>query len=272
MNQTIKFSLNRTCLPGKSLADFIKLAQDVGVDAVEIRNDIEGQEFADGTPADMLRDRLQAAGLRVASVNALQRFNDCTPDRIAEAAALARYAATLGAPGIVMCPVIEIDHGLSEVELERNLRSALKQLAPVFADAGITGYVEPLGMKGSTLNSQSTAVAALDDIDGWANYAICHDTFQFWRASDTRLHPARIGLVHISGILSDARQPREFVEPDRVLVGPDDMVDNVGQLRQLLAEGYDGYVSVEPFNPGIQQAADIATRLKDSIEFVRSTL
>lgn len=272
MNQKIKFSLNRTCLPAKNLGDFITLAREVGADAVEIRNDIEGQEFADGTPANTIRDRLQAAGLRVASINALQRFNDCTPERVAEAAALARYAATLGAPGIVMCPVIDVDHGLSEAEVERNLRAALKQLAPVFADAGVTGYVEPLGMRGSTLNSQSTAVSALDDIDGWANYAICHDTFQFWRASDTKLHPARIGLVHISGILSDARRPAQFIEPDRVLVGPDDMVDNMGQLRQLFAAGYNGYVSVEPFNPEVQQAADISERLKTSIEFVRSTL
>ena len=72
----IRFCLNRTCAPQVSLPQFIALAVGAGVTAVEIRNDIEGREFADGTPAAELRTRLDAAGLAVASVNALQRFND----------------------------------------------------------------------------------------------------------------------------------------------------------------------------------------------------
>ena len=82
---TIQLAMNRTCAPGKTLAEFISLAQMIGLRAVEIRNDIEGREFADGTPAAELRARLDAAGLKVASVNALQRFNDWNDDRAAEA-------------------------------------------------------------------------------------------------------------------------------------------------------------------------------------------
>ena len=67
----VTFALNRTCAPHLSLADFIALAQAVGVSAVEIRNDIEGQEFANGMPAAELKQRLEDAGLKLASVNAL---------------------------------------------------------------------------------------------------------------------------------------------------------------------------------------------------------
>ena len=52
----IRFALNRTCAPQLALPEFIALATTVGVQAVEIRNDIEGREFADGTPADIRAD------------------------------------------------------------------------------------------------------------------------------------------------------------------------------------------------------------------------
>ena len=45
---TVTFALNRTCAPHLLLAEFIALSQKVGVQAVEIRNDIVGQEFANG--------------------------------------------------------------------------------------------------------------------------------------------------------------------------------------------------------------------------------
>ena len=84
----IRFALNRTCAPQMSLADFITLAVSSGVSAVEVRNDVEGREFADGTPAKEVKARLDAAGLGVASVNALQRFNEWTPARAKEAEAI----------------------------------------------------------------------------------------------------------------------------------------------------------------------------------------
>lgn len=63
----IRFALNRTCAPQKTLGEFIELAASSGVEAVEVRNDIAGREFADGTSAEVLRDQLEGAGLRLAS-------------------------------------------------------------------------------------------------------------------------------------------------------------------------------------------------------------
>lgn len=60
---TLSFALNRTCAPQLPLTAFIDLAVSVGVRAVEIRNDIEGREFHDGTTAAEVRARLHDAGL-----------------------------------------------------------------------------------------------------------------------------------------------------------------------------------------------------------------
>ena len=91
------FAINRSCAPGLGLDGFISLAKVSGVRSVEIRNDIAGRESANGQPARDLRRRLAEAGLTVSSINALQRFNDWTDDRAAEAQAVITYAAELGA-------------------------------------------------------------------------------------------------------------------------------------------------------------------------------
>lgn len=268
----IRFALNRTCAPQLPLDDFIQLAMAAGVHAVEIRNDIEGREFADGTPAAEVKARLDAAGLAVASVNALQRFNEWTPERAQEAEAIVAYAAALGAPGVVLCPVHNEDHGWTAAEAERNLRDGLRQLRPILQAHGVTGYVEPLGMKGSTMKRQDMAVAAVTDIDGWDTYQLCYDTFQFFRCGDTQLFPERIGLAHMSGISRPDLGPAELTEPDRGLIFIDDRVGNVAQLRSLFAAGYKGFVSMEPFSPVVQQDPDLMSRLRASLEYVGALL
>lgn len=268
----VRFALNRTCAPQLPLADFIQLAMAAGVHAVEIRNDIEGREFADGTPAAEVKARLDAAGLAVASVNALQRFNEWTPERATEAEAIIAYAAVLGAPGVVLCPVHNEDNGWTEAEAERNLRDGLRQLRPILQAHGVTGYVEPLGMKGSTMKRQDMAVAAVTDIDGWDAYALCYDTFQFFRCGDTQLFPERIGLAHMSGISRPDLGPADLTEPDRGLIFIDDRVGNVAQLRSLIAAGYNGFVSMEPFSPAVQQDPDLMSRLRASLEYVGALL
>jgi 2-keto-myo-inositol isomerase len=268
----IRFALNRTCAPQLPLEAFIALATSVGVQAVEIRNDIEGREFADGTPARDVLARLQDAGLDVASVNALQRFNEWSPTRAKEAEAIIAYAAALGAPGVVLCPVHNEDHGWTAAEAEKNLRDGLRQLRPILQAHGITGYVEPLGMKGSTMKRQDMAVAAVTDIDGWDAYQLCYDTFQYFRCGDTQLFPEHIGLAHMSGIARTDLAPSELVEPDRRLIFVGDRVGNIAQLRALKAAGYEGFVSMEPFSPEVQNDPELGAHLRASLEYVSTLL
>jgi 2-keto-myo-inositol isomerase len=268
----IRFALNRTCSPDKSLTEFIALAKAAGVDAIEVRNDIPGREFSDGTKAEDLRAMLDDAGLRLASINALQRFNDWDSDRESEAVSLARYAAALGAPGIVLCPVVDVAHGWSEQQLAESLRHSLRKLRPILLEHGVTGYVEPLGMRGSTMKRQGAAAAAVIDVAGWDAYRICHDAFQFYRCGDTEMFPDRIGLVHISGIDRTDLAPDDLTEPDRGLVDRQDSVGVVRQLRSLIDRGYAGYISIEPFKPAVQQDPDLASRLSECLGYVQSEL
>lgn len=268
----IEFAMNRTCAPHLLLVDFIKLVGRAGINAIEIRNDIEGREFMDGTEPSAILEQLEAARIKIASVNALQRFNDWSKQREAQAKFLMNYAAGLGAPGVVLCPVHNIDHGWSEAEAEKNLRDGLKNLRPILLDLGIKGYVEPLGMTGSTMKKQSMAVAAIADIDGWDAYELCFDTFQFFRCGDTMLFPEHIGLAHMSGIVRKDLPHNKLTEPDRVLIENTDLVENVKQLRALRDAGYSGYASMEPFNVGVQQSTDLQENLRLSFARVGAGL
>jgi 2-keto-myo-inositol isomerase len=264
------FSLNRTCLPHGDLSEFLNLAKSSGVTAVEIRNDIEGQEFANGMLALELKTRLDDAGLKIASVNALQRFNDWTPERAAEAKSLIHYAAELEAPGLVLCPAHEPRDNWDDPTKDTKLREGLKNLKPIFAGEGIKGYVEPLGMFHSTMKKQAQAVSAINDIDGWDDFALCYDTFQYFRCGDDQLFLDRVALIHVSGIARTDLAPGELTEPDRGLVFDNDRVGNIAQLRMAISAGYSGFVSVEPFNPQTQRDPDLLANLRKSIDYLRS--
>jgi 2-keto-myo-inositol isomerase len=268
----ITFAMNRTCAPQYSLQAFIELVSAAGVGAVEIRNDIPEREFMDGAPPEKVLSALKAGNIRVASVNALQRFNEWNTEREAEAKSLIGYAARLGAPGVVLCPVHNLDHGWSEAESEKNLRYGLRNLRPILQALGVKGYVEPLGMVGSTMKKQCMAVDAVSDIDGWDVYELCFDTFQYFRCGDDMLYPERIGLAHISGITRDDLAAGQLTESDRGLIDATDRVDNIGQIKRLLGSGYKGFVSMEPFSPQVQQSPDLLVNLKTSFARLTSAL
>ena len=266
------FALNRTVAPHRDLDTFLDLARTVGAAGVEIRNDIEGQEFANGLPARDLKSRIEAAGLAIASINALQRFNHWTAERGREARRVIEYAGACGAPGLVLCPVVGAGDGRSERQLAQDLRRSLRELRPILAANGVLGLVEPLGMPDSTLRFQDPAVEAIGDIDGFADFALCHDTFQHFRCGDTVFHPERTGMVHISGVVETALPREELTEPHRGLVDEDDRCGTIEQLRRLLASGYSGTVSFEPFDPEVQRLTNPAAALGDSIAHVRRAL
>src|SRR5689334_23314559 len=131
MPASLTFALNHIVTPGRRFADFARLARDLGVTAVEIRNDLPGVELQDGTPAATVKAEAEAAGVTILSINALQRFNDWNETRAAEAQELAAYARDSGAQALVLCPVNSREDRRSEEQRREDLRRALKGLMPI---------------------------------------------------------------------------------------------------------------------------------------------
>jgi 2-keto-myo-inositol isomerase len=253
--------------PRRSMAELVALARGLGLDQIEIRNDLAGVAIADGTPAAKVREAVEAGGVRILSINALQRFNDWTPARAEEARALVGYASECGAEALVLCPVNDKGWRPPESERQAKLREALRGLGTILAEAGVIGLVEPLGFVESSLRYKQDAVEAIEELDLGGRFRLVHDTFHHYLAGEPRMFPEHTGLVHISGV-EDASLPLERLrDQHRVLVGADDLSTALLQILGLM-EGYSGAYSFEPFATSVNDLSDIPGALEASMHWI----
>lgn len=272
MTVALPFALNRMSAPRLPFADFLLLSRQLGVGAIEIRNDLPAIEIADGTSPLEIKAMSDAAGIEILTINALQRFEQFNAARSEEAARLARYAAQCGAKALVLCPTNSLLDMRTASERHDDLVAALERLAPILADYGLLGFVETLGFETCALRRKSDAVKGIYDAAGEGRFKLVHDTFHHHLADEDIFFPNLTGLIHISGVQDPAVPVEAMRDGHRVLVGPDDRLGNVRQLVTLLDRGYRGCASFEPFSDEIAQAPDVEARLSASIEFLCAAL
>lgn len=260
------FALNHMAAPAMPVASLLALAARLGVGAVELRNDLDGQSLA---PASA-REQADRAGIRILSINALQRFNDWTEARRDEAERLAKAAAGCGAAALVLCPVNQAGFAPEPRDRAERLVTALAGLAPILRRHGLKGFVEPLGFAECSLRTKREAVVAIDAADGAELFALVHDTFHHHVSGETELFARHTGLVHISGVSDPGVTAATMRDRHRVLVDADDRIDTLGQIAALRGSGYDGAFSFEPFAPSVHGAPDIAAELSASMDWIRA--
>ena len=95
-----------------------------------------------------------------------------------------------------------------------------------------------------------------------------HDTFHHYLADEREIFPSRTGLVHVSGVEDRSLAVPAIRDGHRVLVGPMDRMDNIGQIRALRAAGYAGPFSFEPFATSVHELKDPAGAIRESMSFV----
>jgi 2-keto-myo-inositol isomerase len=263
----LTFALNHMVAPALKLGDFIAAAQALGINKIEIRNDLAGNAILDGTTPAAVADLTARAGIEIISINALQRFNEWTPKREREARELVDYAAACGARALVLVPVND-GSGRADGERQQNVRYALEGLKPILEAAGIIGLVEPLGFGICSLSSKREAAEAIADVGGQGRFKLVHDTFHHHLAGEPELFPELTGLVHISGVEDPAVRVEDMLDAHRVMVGKSDRIDNVGQVRALRAAGYFGPFSFEPFADDVHANSDPVAMIGESIAHI----
>ena len=70
MSRSIRFSLNRISAPRVSFVDYLAMCKRLGVDSIEIRNDLPGVEMQDGAAPATIKAAAAAAGITIRSINA----------------------------------------------------------------------------------------------------------------------------------------------------------------------------------------------------------
>ena len=267
----MRFALNHMCVPNRSFEDLFGLAKELGLDHVEIRNDLAGQAIADGTSARDIRDAAARAGIKLATINALQRFNEWNNQRESEAKYLVDYAAACGAEGLVLVPTND-GSGCADGERQGNLRKALEGLKPILDEAKVTGLIEPLGFSSCALRQKSEAVDAIIKLGAADTFSLVHDTFHHHVAAEADIFPQHTGLVHLSGVSNADVAEEDMLDAHRELIGERDRLDNVSQISALEQGGYKGVFSFEPFSQHVHALDDPASALRTSIEFLESRI
>jgi 2-keto-myo-inositol isomerase len=272
MSQKIRFAINRISAPRIPFAEFAAMIKRLGVEAIEIRNDLPGVELADGTRALDIAAAAKANGLVVRSINALQRFEQFDAAREAEAKDLIKYAVESGTQALVLCPTNSRKDARTPERRHADLVNALRQLKPLLDVAGLVGLVEPLGFEECAVRRKSQAVRAFEEVGAGNTFRLVHDTFHHHLAGEGLFFPEWTGLIHISGVEDKTVDASQMRDSHRVLVGSADRLGNIAQLRTLLAAGYTGYASFEPFAEEIAAAQDIEARLKASMAYLQDAV
>lgn len=265
-----RFCINRKIAPNLSIEAFFKLVQRLGLNKVELRNDMPSGKVTDNLSHEQVNALAQQYNMEIVTINALYPFNRMDDALLAQAEALLKEAQAIGAGALVLCP---LNDG-QPIAAEKTI-AALQKLAPLFEKYGVKGLVEPLGFPQSSLRSAVQTQALIRDAQVPFNVLI--DTFHHHLYEQAEQEFAvgidinRIGLVHLSGV-EDPRPTAELTDEERIMLSSGDLLNSVTQVQRLEQMGYRGVYAFEPFSSDLAnwREADIEREIRQSIELLQA--
>jgi len=270
MLDTSRFCLNRILCPDLNPEKFFKLTRDLGLSKVELRNDLPGGKIPDDYSQEEVKTLADKYGIQILSINAIQQFNlGSVLDRVHEdVKEMLRTASAIGCGAVILCPNNDVEDRRIQEQFYSDTVAALKKLAPLFEESGISGLVEPLGFAECSLRSKDTAIQAIRE-SGYDGYKLVHDTFHHYLSPDENFYPSYTGLVYISGV--ETGIPKTQIRDEhRLLIGSKDIMSNKEQIKTLDMRGYTGSYSFEPFSAEIQSMPPqvLKAAIEESLKFI----
>jgi 2-keto-myo-inositol isomerase len=274
MTASPAFALNHMTAPQLDCRSFLDLAAELGCVGVELRNDLADKklssaEFFDSEHPAAIGDYARGKGLRLLGLSEAYGFNAWSEHMRAKVQLLIDQAKASGAESISLIPRNDAPK-LNDAERAAALREALGEVLPMVKAAGLVALVEPLGFLSSSLRRKADAVEAIESVGGRGHFKLVHDTFHHHLASEPGYFPEYTGIVHISGVIDPSLRVDEMQDGHRILVDGEDRLGNIEQIRTLLAKGYAGAFSFEPFSPQVHALSDPAKALRASMDFIRA--
>lgn len=274
MDKSNVFAINRIIRPNLSLEEYLRFTIASGLKAVELRNDLIGGEIIDGIEVEKAKVLFEKSGVSVLTINAVQKFNLPSQREVAveEIKQLLMLCGVIGCAGLVLCPNNDTADNRDEKEMIRDTTESLRVYGPLFEGSGVTGLVEPLGFRQSSLRHKATAIEAIEASGYSECYKVVHDTFHHALGGEKSCFPEYTGMVHISGVICDV--PFDALsDEDRVLIDKRDVIRNREQVQLLLSEGYADPISFEPFSSTLHQLEEesLIHGIQESMKFLTSS-
>ncbi|MDI2113370.1 hypothetical protein [Commensalibacter nepenthis] len=123
-----KFALNRIVAPKLSLDEYLKLCISLNIDAIEVRNDLQGIDIFDKSEHSFIVSKCQKHNISILTINALYPFDIWNTEREQQVIKLAQVATNIKAKAIVCCPLNDKADPRTSQERKQDLRKALKGL------------------------------------------------------------------------------------------------------------------------------------------------
>jgi len=263
-------ALNHMAAPKLGWSEFLDLAASIGCVGVEFRNDLETPLF-DGASPDAVGARARALDLDILALAEVKAFDDWSADKAEEAEAVAAIAAACGADMVSLIARNDGEAMDKGARLE-NLHRAIAGLMPILEKHDVFGLIEPLGFPTCALRDKFEIAGVLREAGATNRFRIVHDTFHHALADDGAMEPELTGIVHISGVVDPLVARHDMQDAHRVLVDANDRLGNIAQINDLLAGGYTGPFSFEPFAQSVHEMADPGPELAKSFVFIQSGL
>jgi 2-keto-myo-inositol isomerase len=265
-----RFCINRKIAPALTLEAFFQLVQRLGLNKVELRNDMPSGKVTDDLSVAELRALTDKYHIEIVTINALYPFNRTDDALLEKADALLKEAQAIGAQALVMCPLNE---GI-EITPQQTLE-ALQVLTPGFEKYGIKGLVEPLGFPVSSLRSAVQTQKLIQQAN--VPFKVLLDTFHHHLYENAEnefpleIDVNQIGLVHLSGV-EDTRPTAQLTDEERIMLSDRDVLNSVAQVKRLEMLGYKGIYAFEPFSSELETwgEEEIERQIRHSIELLQA--
>ena len=264
---TVQYALNTSTIRPASLLEKIRIAGQTGYRGIELWNDdLTAHEQQGGSLADVRR-ALADYGLAVPTVIALHGWlgaeGAARGPAMEEARRRLAQAAAVGAEFIVASPP------LTSCDLSRG-GAEYRALLELGREIGVRPAMEYLGFVQS-VHTIDQAWQIAKDADH-ADASLVMDPFHILRGggpieSIAKVPGDKVAVWHWNDVPGD-KPFAEQSDADRVMPG-----DGAGPLRAIerlaRAQGYEGFVSLELFNPGLW-AQDPAAVARIGLEKMRA--
>lgn len=238
-----------------------------GVDGIGVwRDKLAAFDGSTGRAAELIDD----AGLSVTSLIFAGGFTDSVAfdDQIEDAKLAIEDAKTLGAPVLLVLTGPRVDGNVAAAD--KAVSEALRQLAPVAKEAGVTLALEPLHPVDATRFSSTVTVdQALDVVEEIDDVGLMYDTWNTWwdPALESAIERAgeEIAAVHIADWAEESGGPRDREVPGRGEAPLSQIV------KMIEAVGYDGWYEVELFAEQYERS-EYPDLLKSCVEGTKEVL
>jgi 2-keto-myo-inositol isomerase len=192
-----RFCINRKIAPALSIEAFFRLVNRLGLNKVELRNDLPSGKVTDDLSHQQVRELAARYHIEILTINAVYPFNRRSEEVRQLTESLLKEAQAIGAKSLVLCP---LNDG-SEVPASETLSAARPGAAVRLLRHPRPGGAAGLPAKLAAFGHQAQTLIH----DARVPFKLLIDTFHhhlYPQAADefSQVEVADIGLVHLSGV------------------------------------------------------------------------